>query len=258
MVKGLITAIRTLTIIPVPGRESEKLNYSIPWFPFVGLILGLILYAIGKIWTNIFALSWSGGGAVIILAAEIILTRGLHFDGLADWADTMGASREREARLNIMKDSRLGTFGVLALIIVLLIKWVAFERLLSSGSIILLIAVLIISRDMMAELITTLPYARSGDGMARPFVKGASPRQRVWAHASAFFLCLFFGPAGLALFCMGWIITMFFGIWFQRCFRGVTGDLLGTTNEMVEMILFMCCALPGDLILCYTGWGWIF
>ena len=256
-IKGFINAIRTLTIIPVPGDEGEDLSSSLPWFPVVGLILGLILFFVGTIWIKIFVPDWPGGGAIILLSAGIILTGGLHLDGLADWADAMGGGHKREKRLLILKDSHLGAFGVLALIIVLLVKWVAFERLLSSGSIMWLLPVFIISRGMMVELMTTLTYARPGDGMARPFVNGASPNQRIWAHAISLCLCLCFGPAGLALFGAGWIVTGLSGILYQRWFGGITGDLLGTTNEMVEALLLMLCALPGGLILNYSGWSWL-
>lgn len=256
--RGFITAVRTLTIIPVPGRDSEKFSFSLPWFPFVGLILGFMLYATGEIWIKIFDLDWPGGGAIILLTVEILLTRGLHLDGLADWADAIGGNTGREARLSIMKDSHLGTFGVLAIMIFLLAKWVALEKLISSGSTICLLFILIISRDMMVELMTTLPYARSGEGMARPFVNGATSYQRGWTHTISLCFCLFFGPAGLALFVMGWIITRLFGASCRRFFGGITGDLLGATNEMVEVLLLMICAMPGKSILCYTGWGYLF
>ncbi len=256
-IRGFINAIRTLTIISVPGDESRDLSSSLPWFPVVGLALGLILLFMGVIWAKIFVPGWPEGGAIILLTAGIIITGGLHLDGLADWADAIGGGQKRENRLLILKDSHLGTFGVLALIIVLLVKWVALKRLLSFGSKIWLLPVFIISRDKMVELITTLPYARSGDGMARPFVDGASPNQRIWAHAISIFFCLCFGPAGLALFGAGWIMAGLSGVLYQRWFGGITGDLLGTTNEMVESSLLMLCALSGGLILDYSGWSWL-
>jgi len=257
-IRGIGTAFRTLTIIPWPFKESKDLSSSLPWFPFVGLILGLILYVVAFIWIRIVLREWPEGGAVIILTAQVILTRGLHLDGLADWADAIGGHHERERRLTIMKDSHLGTFGVLALVIVLFIKWVAINRLILTGSFIWLLPVLIISRGMMVELITTMPYARAGEGMAQPFVRGASTRHRVLTHTFCLCACLFFSPAGVALFGMGWMITRLLGISFQRSFGGITGDLLGMNNEIVEMILLMICALPGNLILRYTDWSWVF
>jgi len=255
--KGLIKAIRTLTIIPVPGNESEDFSSSLPWFPFIGLILGLALYGVAFIWSRVMVIDWPEGGAVILVAAQVILTRGLHLDGLADWADAVGGHRQREKRLAIMKDPHVGAFGVLALIIVLMLKWVAFKRLLFFGSFIWLLPVSIISRGMMAELISVLPYARPVKGMAQPFVKDASPKQRVMNLTVSFCACLYFGPAGLLMLGAGWMIAMSLGMWYRRGFGGITGDLLGTANEIIETIIIMICALPGELILRHTGWGWL-
>ena len=255
---GLGTALRTLTIIPWPFKESKDLSSSLPWFPFIGLILGLILCLVEFIWVRIVLRDWPEGGSVIILTVQVILTRGLHLDGLADWADAIGGHHERERRLTIMKDSHLGTFGVLALVIVFFIKWVAINGLISTGSFIWLLPVLIISRSMMVELMTTMPYARTGEGMAQPFVRGASTRYRILTHTFCLCSCLFISPAGVALFGMGWMITRLLGISFQRSFGGITGDLLGTNNEIVEMSLLMIVAFPGNHILCYTGWSWLF
>ena len=104
------------------------------WFPIVGLILGLIIYGLGWLWMRLLNIDWPGGGATILLIVQVILTRGLHLDGLADWADALGVQRGKASRLAIMKDPRVGAFGVLALIAVFMAKWVAFERLISTGS----------------------------------------------------------------------------------------------------------------------------
>ncbi len=255
--KGFISAIRTLTIIPLPGDESKDLSGSLPWFPVVGFILGLILFGTGCGWNLLPFSMWSGGGALLLLALDIWLTRGLHLDGLADWADSIGGSH-REKRLAIMKDVSLGTFGVLALILALMAKWLAFERLLSSNTIIWVLAVVTVSRAMLVELHITLPYARAEGGMAGPFVEGASNKHRFTAHILALGLCLFFGPLGVAVFGLAWLLVRIFGARCRKQFGGITGDLLGTANEMVEIFLLIICALPGKIILCYTGWGWIF
>jgi len=255
---GLGTALKTLTAIPWRGRESEDFAASLPWFPVVGLLLGSILYGLSLSWQILLFPPWAAGAAILLAAADIRLTRGLHLDGLADWADSIGGLFHREKRLAIMKDTSLGAFGVLALVLAVLAKWIVFERLVSFGSTICLIPVFIISRDMMVELITTLPYARAGEGMGRPFVMGASTRQRVLSHGATIAVCIPFGPFFLLLFCLGWIETWLFGIRCRHAFGGITGDLLGTANEMVAMTLLMICALPGDRLSSYTGWGWLF
>ncbi len=255
--KGFVSAVRTLTIIPIPGDESEALSDSLPWFPVVGLILGLILWGAGSLWNLLPFSPWSAGGALLLLAFETFLTRGLHLDGLADWADSIGGSH-REKRLAIMKDVSLGAFGVLILILALMAKWLAFERLLSSGAIVWVLVVVTVSRGMLVELHITLPSARAGEGMAGPFVEGASNKHRFVSHILTLGLCFLFGPLGVALFALAWLMIILFGARCKKQFGGITGDLLGTANEMVEIVLLMICALPGQNILCYTGWGWVF
>ncbi len=255
--RGFVTAIRTLTVFPIPGRDSESFASPLPWFPVVGLIIGGILYFLGKIWLAIFGAGWHGGGALFLLLASVLSTRGLHLDGLADWADSLGGNRERGTKLAIMKDVRLGAFGVLALILVLMTKWIAFERILSSGSIPWLLLIHILSRGMMVEPIATLPYARSEDGMARPFVGDARGRHRLGALTVAFLLSVIFGPLGMVAFGLAWTLTKILAVYYNRSFGGVTGDLLGTANEVIEVVLLIICALSGKFILCYTGWTWL-
>ncbi len=256
--KGITTAFRTLTIISFPGKDDPDLSKSLPWFPVIGLVLGLILYGIARLWMLLPFSQWSACAAMLIVVAEIYLTRGLHLDGLADWADSIGGFRQRERRLAIMKDPGLGTFGVLALIIAFIAKWLAIERLLVSGTIIWLLVIFSLSRNMMVELITTLPYAREEEGMAKGFVNGASHQQRLASHIIALIFCLIFGPLGLAFFVLAGVITWLFRrVWLNQ-FGGITGDLLGATNEIIEICLLIICALAGKSILYYWGWSWVF
>jgi adenosylcobinamide-GDP ribazoletransferase len=255
--KGFGTALRTLTVIPWPGAESEDLSESLPWFAIVGLFLGLVLYATSILWRLVPFGSWPAGIALIMVGVEIWLTRGLHLDGLADWADSLGGIKEREKRLAIMKDHWTGAFGVMALVLALAAKWIAFERLFASGAVIWVLPILTLSRGMMVELIVTLPYARKGEGMARAFVEGASTKDRWVSHFVCLGLCSFYGPFGLAALVMAWVIQRLFASLCLRRFGGITGDLLGTVNEMVEISLLILCAFTGECIMSYTGWTWL-
>ena len=255
--KGLISAIRTLTVIPIPGRESRELSSSLPWFPVVGLLLGGILWLSGFIWALLPIPRWPAGCAMLLLILDVLLTRGLHMDGLADWADSIGGYG-REKRLAIMKDVSMGAFGTLALILAMMTKWVVFVRLLSSGTLIWIILVMTLSRAMLVELTTTMPYARSGDGMARPFIEKATANQRRISFTIALLLCLLFGPFGAALFILAWMITLSFRYYCLKNFGGITGDLLGAANEIIEISLLTACALPGSYISGYACWGWVF
>ena len=255
--RGLITAMRTLTAVPVGGKDAKRFSDSLIWFPLVGLFLGLLFWATGTVWEWVIGKGWPGGGAVTILAAQILLTRGLHMDGFADWADGLGGSRDRETRLTIMRDHHLGAFGVIAVVFDFLAKFVVLERLLVSGGLPVIVPVSIISRAAMVSLMRNLPYARAGEGMARPFMDDLSRGQETAAKTITLCLCLFFGPLGVGLLAAGWIIVRILAPSFRRGFGGITGDLLGATNEMMEILLLWFCACSGDLVLPYLGWEWL-
>ncbi len=258
MIKGFVTAVRTLTIIPMPGANVTVYGAALPWFPAVGLLLALILYGVGTLYIHIGGEHWPQAGAILLLGAQILLTRGLHLDGLADWADALGGHTERTRRLAIMRDSHLGTFGVLALLLVLMAKWIAIERLIVSEALSWLLVVLTVSRAMMVALISTLPYARTDEGLASPFVLAGGLKQRLIALAVTLCVCVCFGPVGLVLFCAGWLVTKLLGASFQKGFGGITGDLLGTTNEIVEIVLLSLSAALSMVPLAGRNWSsWI-
>jgi adenosylcobinamide-GDP ribazoletransferase len=248
MLKGSITAIRTLTAIPVPGKEGDDFSSALPWFPLVGLLLGLMLYLVSYLWSLLPFDRWTWGCAVILTALIIWITRGLHMDGLADWADSLGGFG-RERRLAIMKDSSVGAFGVMAIVLGIILRFVAFERIIASGAFILLIIIPVISRDMLVELQTTMPYARSEQGMAGVFIKNATNSHRIISHVAAIIVCVCFGLTGIVFFLLAFAITLFLKGMFRRQFNGVTGDLLGASNEIIEVVLLMIIAVPGKMIL---------
>jgi adenosylcobinamide-GDP ribazoletransferase len=193
-----------------------------------------------------------------MLIAGSFLTRGLHLDGLADFTDALGGSRDRERRLAIMKDTHVGAFGAIALVLLLLAKWLALTRLVASGTAVWVILVLVISRTMQVDLAVSLPYARAGGGTAHPFVTGAATCHRVVAVAAAVAIALGgYGPVGLAALAMGFAVTRLFGGWCRSRLGGITGDLLGAGNELVEVSLFFLTAAPGSQLMLYTGWSWI-
>jgi adenosylcobinamide-GDP ribazoletransferase len=257
VIKGFITAICTLTVIPVPGNEDKEMSLALPWFPLAGLLLGIILYFAVLIWKILPFPHWPAGCGMLLLILDVLLTRGLHLDGLADWADSFGGFGKGK-RLAIMKDVSMGAFGALALILTMMTRWVLFVRLLSSGTFLWIMAIMVISRSMLVELMTTMPYARSSDGMARPFMDKAGKRHRLLSHMITLVLCLMFGPIGMGLFLLAWVIAIILRIYFRRQFNGITGDILGAANVIIEIVLLTACAVPGNYISGYAGWIWVF
>ncbi|MGD8372809.1 MAG: adenosylcobinamide-GDP ribazoletransferase [Syntrophobacterales bacterium] len=256
MFRGLVTAFRTLTIFPVPGRDASDHSTTLPFFPLVGLALGFFLWAIGLINRVLSGGGWPAGVAALMLVLSVVGTRSLHLDGLADFADALGGGWDRTRRLEIMKDSSLGVFGAVAVILTLLCKWLAFSRLLTAGSAIWVILVLMISRTMQVELMVRLTYAR-GEGTASLFVQNAKGSQLAAALVITLFAAIFYGPLGLFILALAEAMTWIYGTWCRKHMGGITGDLLGACNEIIEVVLLVLVAAPGGVVMNYTGWGWM-
>jgi adenosylcobinamide-GDP ribazoletransferase len=190
---------------------------------------------------------------MLLVAAGVLLTGGLHLDGLADWADALGASRDREVRLAVMKDPRVGSFGVIALFLMIAAKWTALERILEAGSAAYIPLALIAPRWLMAELSCKLPSARAGIGTAAPFILGATRGRRITAGGLGLGLCLPWGLIGAGFFGLAWAAGLIWSGHCRRGFGGITGDLLGACGEIVEVVLlFAICFLPTEPVLWYT------
>jgi adenosylcobinamide-GDP ribazoletransferase len=241
--KGLITALQTLTILPVPGRGADRMGDALRWFPLVGFLLGLLVVLAGRLTL------WVGGGwnyaaGFVMLSASILLTRALHLDGISDWADGFWGAFDRQRVLAIMKDSNLGTFGTVALVWVLLGKWIALSRLAGHDGWGWIIGAFIISRTMQVVLAAAHPYARPEEGTGSPFVSQATVSIATWALIEAAILltvvCWLSWPLVLA---GAWGVTRIFGIWCNRRVGGVTGDLLGACSEITELLTLFAGAI---------------
>ncbi len=247
MLRGLVTAVRTLSIMPIPGRDADNMASSLPWFPIVGGILGVLLYGFcllaELVGLNTGLTVWPEGVAFLVVAMGAILTRGIHLDGLADWADGFASITKKERTLEIMKDSRVGTFGVLALIAVFFAKWIAVTRMVGNGSTLWLIAAYVVSRTIQVELAYSLPYARASGGTGASFVNGALLRHRLGAWLIAVALLAAIGPYGPVALVPGIAAALVLWYWFRRRLGGVTGDLLGASSEIVETLLLLLVAM---------------
>ena len=151
---GLATAVRTLTIIPFPGKESESGATGFYWYVPVGALLGGILYFVSKINLPTPLL------ATLIVALLALLTRAFHLDGLADTFDGFGGGNSKERRLEIMRDHQTGVFGVTALLLTLIFKVVATTLLLEGGLGAFIFYAPLLSRFFVVAQALFNPYAR--------------------------------------------------------------------------------------------------
>ncbi len=207
-------ALQFLTILPVPAPPGKPGGSA--WaFPIVGALLGLICAAI---------LPWKLGPilAMIVLTA---ITGGLHEDGFADVSDAIRASRTRERMHQILKDSRIGAHGALALIAAFVLRWQALS-LLPPNSWAGLAAAYGVSRAQMVMLAATSPPA--GDGLGAAFVSTLPRRAGLWAAIEAGGLTVLAGwPIGLVLLGANAALLLLVRRWFLLRLGGVTGDCLG-------------------------------
>lgn len=237
--KGFLTSLQFLTIIRIK-EVQEDFSSSLYWFPAIGLLLGLIFYSISFIGSRF--IRWNIGIAFCILCVEIIITGALHIDGLSDWADSLGVSG-KENKIRVMKDPHVGSFGIIAITLAILGRLVALSEILASKKLPCIIIVPAISRAMMVEMCATMPYAKA-NGKGKAFVFEAKAKHRLCVMSLTALICLFFYKIkGIILFFLSIVLISLLKNIFKRQLSGITGDLLGTTNEIIAVLLLFIGAI---------------
>lgn len=227
-------AIQFLTVLPIrPAKitKPDELGQSALWFPLVGLVLGGILYGAGWVLQLILP---PLAVAVIVLALWVFLTGGLHLDGLADCCDALFLAAAPRRRLEIMRDPHLGTFGVAGVVLHLLFKASLINSLMPFSPIPLLFS------PMLARWLLLLaarrPQARS-EGLGADFALGLSPRI-IWVSAILPALFILFGGLQVLLASGLAFLALLGVLWLARSrLGGVTGDVLGMTVEVIELVV---------------------
>jgi adenosylcobinamide-GDP ribazoletransferase len=226
-----LTALGLLTIIPVRYRDPISAR-AYAYFPFVGLFIGLFLVAANSLLRAVFP---NFVAAALLLALWVIVSGALHLDGFADACDGLFAATTRERRLEILRDVHLGTFGVVGLMLLLIVKFAAIASAASFAPIIL---APILGRWAMV-FAAAFPLARSG-GMAAVFRAGLTRRIVFVATIVTVLCCTFFGAFGLATFIAAFVIVLFIARLALNRLDGLTGDIYGMICESVEAsVLFV-------------------
>jgi adenosylcobinamide-GDP ribazoletransferase len=237
-------ALGFLSVFPilVPSPKPGDWRRAALWFPFVGLALGAVLTAV--FWCLSYMFSHLLAAALTV-ACWAFLTGGLHLDGLADCGDGLAASVAPEARLEIMRDPRLGAFGVLTLVLFLGAKISALASLPpSSFALVSLLLAPVLARWSMLWL-ARLPTARK-DGMGAAFAAELS-WPTIWGCALLpFALAVLSGWRGLAAVGLALLAAGLVGRIARSRLGGITGDVLGLCVEMVELT---------TLIAFVAGWS---
>jgi cobalamin 5'-phosphate synthase/cobalamin synthase len=229
-------AVGFLTILPVPARAAHAvaLGRSAAWFPLVGAALGALLGGAGWLLDGVLP---PGPVAALLLVLGAVITGGLHLDGLMDAADgVLGGAvggRSRERRLEIMRDSRVGAFGVLAGALALLLQFACLAELDGGDRFFALVAALAASRWAVVVAIVAFPAARP-DGLAAGTRAAVDRRPLVVATALAVLVLLAAGPLGPAVLAVAALVAVAGGRWLAARLGGLTGDTYGALAVVAE------------------------
>lgn len=239
-----LTAIMFYTRIPVPkniDHSEELLNRSTKYFPFIGWIVGgfgaLVFW--GSV--QVFPLSIS---VILSMISTILLTGAFHEDGFADSCDAFGGGWTKEKILEIMKDSRIGTYGTVGLIFILSVKYFSITSVHVEQIPFVLFASHALSRLTATGMIFFSDYARDdAKSKTKPVGKSLSKTDFLWAFI--------FGATPLLLFAIQhsfWYLTIVFTIipviffikrYFEKWIGGFTGDCLGATQQISEVLIYL-------------------
>ena len=276
--KGFLLLLSFMTRIPMPKTEydEEKLGKSMKYFPIVGIIVSFILLFFCIIFNFIFKnLNYSTALPLMILVViltDLITTGALHLDGLADTFDGIFSYRSKHKMLEIMKDSRLGSNGALALILYFLLKFVLFYSLIIESRELTLYAIMtypVVSRFCSVISCASSPYAR-GSGMGKTFVDNTKTCGLIVATIITLLYTIgmlfmpfilftnyslpiqFIMKSILVIVVIVTLLALFayaFSKLIERKIGGITGDTLGALLEISSLVyIFLILVMPGFLI----------
>jgi len=235
--RDFLRALSFLTILPVsqvPYSEGKDLARSMAFFPMVGLLIGLLLSLGHYFLSFLFPKSLVIWFTIGLLA---FITRGLHLDGFADTIDGLASGGKKEKILEVMRDSRIGAFGVLSLIFLIGAKYFALDQISNSLIPQSLILMAVMGRNSVVLTCYRSPYARSEEGLAKPFTENLRVREMVISLTSAIGIAfLLMGVKGILVVIGIGLFSLGYRSFFIKRLGGVTGDVLGAANELAELL----------------------
>ena len=239
--RDFFNALRFMTIFPVPSSEAatapDWLSRCAKFFPAVGICVGLVSSAVllvaGSIWSPVIA-------ALLAVAASIVVTGALHEDGLADTADGFGGGWNVEKRLAIMKDSRIGAYGALALMFGIALRVMALAELPLWTGAVALIAAHAAARITPAFVMNALPYAGDTAAMKVSYADAPVSTNDIWfavlvVGCALVPLALVSISSALSGLLLGALLAAALALWARRLIDGYTGDVLGAIEQMFEI-----------------------
>ncbi|MDZ7673267.1 MAG: adenosylcobinamide-GDP ribazoletransferase [Halanaerobiales bacterium] len=234
-----LIALQFITTLPVKGKlnYSEKnIARSMLYYPLVGTIIGIILVVVNLILSKILPNLVVN---ILLIISWVALTGGIHLDGLSDSFDGIFGGKDKERILDIMHDSNVGVYGVLAIVLILLLKFTLLTELPIQDKNMLLITVPTISRFAMVLAVYLFPYARK-EGFGKAYKLYLKRKHLLVASLWTFLLAtvLLFWQ-GLVLIIVALLSVLLIGKHITNKIEGLTGDNYGAVNEIIEVVILL-------------------
>ncbi|MCM3595719.1 adenosylcobinamide-GDP ribazoletransferase [Metabacillus idriensis] len=234
MMYGAILALQFLTRIPLPVNcpmDHKTLKWALRFYPFAGFAIGGTLYLVYYLLNGLLPLYML---TLILLTLWVFLSGGLHLDGVMDVADAVGSNGSTEKKIEILKDSRAGSFAVLSAVFLLLWKSVLLYAVLEvNENILFLLAIPMMARfQALLQLFLFHPFQNKG--MAHYWKQHLSKRDVIIAACLLLPFAAF--PVTFSImFCLQICFSYIFGKWAVRQFQGINGDTVGASIEGAEL-----------------------
>jgi adenosylcobinamide-GDP ribazoletransferase len=242
--RELVAAIRFLSVLPTPGsallfdkdETAPRLVIGCEYFPLVGLLLALLLWLLTLLFSRLIP---QLALAALLVVALVMLTGGLHLDGLMDSCDGLFGGRTHERKLEIMRDSRVGSFGVLGAVCVLLLKFALLASIPMPSLPLALLLVLPSARWSMALALRVFPPARP-TGLGAAYHQAITTRRLLITGLIALVIALVTGRfIGLIVWVTGSLVALAIGLWITKGIGGLTGDSYGAIDEVAEVVMLL-------------------
>lgn len=241
--KGFFKALNFLTIFPFGKKyQQDGIDAScLIFFPIAGLAIGLLLLCL---LTLLYTLGMRSPACdIVVVVTLVLMTGGLHIEGLSDMADAFGSGKDRNSMLEIMRDPHVGPMGIIAVVCAILLKIALLSSFAHDAKAIAIIAMCVLSRWSLVLSLCVFPYARK-EGKAKVFKEGSCEKQgAVTTFIAGIIIIGLSGFHGLSMFAMASLVAYLIGRVMERRLGGITGDTLGASCEMVEIAVLFAAFL---------------
>ncbi|SFL38662.1 adenosylcobinamide-GDP ribazoletransferase [Pelosinus propionicus] len=242
---NFITGLQFLTRIQVAKQSEwspESFGRSVKYFPLIGAILGIILVLVHHVLAEFFP---NGGMylsphvlSIFLIISNVLLTGGLTCDGFMDTMDGIFSGRSKDRMLEIMKDSRIGANGVMAFVLLAILKWSLIMDIPPQGLPTALFMMPLLGRFAMVIGITVFPYARP-DGIGKAFAQYAGKYTLCIATILTLLFVIPLGKQAIVSLFAVIIVTLLFSSYVKKLIGGLTGDIYGAITEITEIVLLL-------------------